>query len=211
MTADLGRRERKKLQTREALIAAAIRLFGERGFLGTTIEDLTEAVDVSPRTFFRYFSSKEDLLIADMATAIPLVREALAPARPGEPIIEAVRRATVALVRAFTAPESLAQRRLALSIAEVRGRMLEAHEQINQALVDELARRLSVDPDLDPRPRVVASIALGAVRAAVHAWVASGGHADPEVIVERTFDLVASGLAGANVLRPARAPMSGEA
>lgn len=194
MTSSLTRRERKKLQTHEALVAAGVRLFAERGFAGTTIEDITEAADTSPRTFFRYFLSKEDLLVADMSEAIPLVRQVIAPARADEPVLHAVRRVAIALTRTFTRPEALAQRRLIVAIPEVRRRMIENQERIDQALLEEIADRLGVDPEVDLRPRVASSVALGAVRAAVHAWVASDGKADPAEVVERTFDLLDAGL-----------------
>lgn len=195
MPGGTSRRERKKLQTREALIAAGVRLFGERGFAGTTIEDITDAADTSPRTFFRYFPSKEDLLVADMAAAVPQVHEEFTAAGEAETVLHAVRRVAIFLARTFTRPEELAQRRLMLSIPEVLGRMREIQERIDQAVVEEIARRLQVDPELDPRPRVAASVTLGAVRAAVHAWVASDGAVDPGEIVERSFDLFDAGLA----------------
>ncbi len=68
---------RKKERTRRQLAEAAAELFSERGYAGTTIDDIAAAVDVSPRTFFRYFPTKEDLVVAIGATSLDLFLEAL--------------------------------------------------------------------------------------------------------------------------------------
>src|SRR5437016_3464513 len=98
MNAELGLRERKKQRTRETIARAARELFAERGYHATTLPDIAEAADVSTRTIFAYFPSKEDILFSDF----PLMREALAQAladeRPeGEDALETVRKFILSL------------------------------------------------------------------------------------------------------------------
>ena len=200
----MDRRQRNKLRTREALVDAAVRLFSERGFDGTTIEDLADAADVSPRTFFRYFASKEDVLVADMPGYATLVERALAPTEVDEPVHVAIRRAVLALAEVFTAPDRLALTQLALSIPPVMGRVLESQARIEQAFVEGLAARLRVDPVKDPLPRAAAGAALGCVRAAVHVWVSSGGRADPVSVAAQTLDLLDVGLVSLRPGTPSR-------
>src|SRR6478752_7463936 len=79
----VSRRERKKEQTRQALRREALRLFGERGFDATTIQDITEAADVAPRTFFLHFSTKEDVLLGDARDGVAAFADML-HARPAD-------------------------------------------------------------------------------------------------------------------------------
>src|SRR5262245_48548508 len=95
---EVGRRERKKLQTRQALRAAAVRLFTERGFDATTVEDITEAADVAPRTFFLHFASKEDVLLDDGTALTRALVEAVAERPEAEPVFAAVRAAVLEVV-----------------------------------------------------------------------------------------------------------------
>src|SRR4051812_1834701 len=81
LIAGLGRRARKKQQTRDDLVAAAVKLFAERGFDETTTEDIAEAADVSQRTFFRHFPSKEAVLYGDEEAMEAAFRDAIV-ARP---------------------------------------------------------------------------------------------------------------------------------
>ena len=72
MPDELGRRERKKELTRQALVDAAVRLFTERGYDQTGVADIAEAADVSKRTFFLHFPTKEDVLLGDAGTRADL-------------------------------------------------------------------------------------------------------------------------------------------
>jgi AcrR family transcriptional regulator len=93
-----GRRERKKLATRAALETAALRLFTERGYERTTVEDIADAADVAVRTFFRYFSSKQHVLFGDVAhTIVGRLRAALADRPVDETPVRAVRAAMDAI------------------------------------------------------------------------------------------------------------------
>ena len=97
MNTQPGLRERKKQRTRETIARAAHELFAERGYHATTLPDIAEAADVSTRTIFAYFPSKEDILFSDF----PLMRDALTQAlveRPdGEDALETVRKFILSL------------------------------------------------------------------------------------------------------------------
>jgi AcrR family transcriptional regulator len=128
--ADLGLRERKKRRTRRALADAALRLFSERGYEQTTVADIAAAAEVSPRTFFGYFRSKEDVLFADTDERIELMRQALAEVPPGLPTGQALRQVAARVLTSSTGlfgpdPERATRVQLVLSRPELRARGLE--------------------------------------------------------------------------------------
>lgn len=88
-----GRWARRKEATRATIIAVARRLFDEQGFQATTVQQIAEAAEVSERTFFRYFESKEDLLLTDMVAVLDEVASCLAVRPLGEAPLEAVHQA----------------------------------------------------------------------------------------------------------------------
>ena len=88
-------RERKKLATRRSLRRIALDLVAERGFTHVTVEDIAEAADVSPRTFFNYFPSKEAALFGADPERIAELRLRVAHDAPGEPVLDALQHAAV--------------------------------------------------------------------------------------------------------------------
>jgi AcrR family transcriptional regulator len=92
-----GRRERRRAEIRERLFRAALRLFAERGYLETTVEDITEAADVGKGTFFNYFPTKEHVLATFGAERIAAIEKALEEAKRG-PALPALRRMAMDLV-----------------------------------------------------------------------------------------------------------------
>src|SRR5438445_5708626 len=91
MSTQPGLRERKKQRTRETIAQAAHELFAERGYHTTTLPDIAEAADVSTRTIFAYFPSKEDILFSDFPVMKDALAQALANRPEGEEALETVR------------------------------------------------------------------------------------------------------------------------
>lgn len=99
-----GLRERKKAKTRWTIQEHALRLFVQQGYEATTVEQVAEAAEVSPSTFFRYFPTKEDVVVQDAygPLTIALFREV----PPGTPLIGTLRQAVRTAFGGFTPPSS---------------------------------------------------------------------------------------------------------
>ncbi|MFG3440511.1 TetR/AcrR family transcriptional regulator [Nonomuraea sp. NPDC047897] len=82
----VGMRERKKQRTRRALIEAALRLFAEKGYEETTLAEIAAEADVSTRTFFSYFASKEDVVFFDSEVRMERILDLVAARKPDEPL-----------------------------------------------------------------------------------------------------------------------------
>ncbi|MEV5752066.1 TetR family transcriptional regulator [Actinoallomurus sp. NPDC052308] len=163
-----GRRERKKQRTREALVDSAFRLFAEKGFEATTVEEIADAVDVSSRTFFRYFASKEDVLLTFQDEQFGAMKEAFAARPADEPVITALRRASVSILRAcedgafgFDPERFGCIRQLMESSPAVFGSSLEHGQRKHAEMTRLVAERMGVDPVTDMRPHVVAAVVNG--------------------------------------------------
>ena len=189
------RRERKKQQTREALVHAALELFEAKGYEHTAVREITDAVDVSERTFFRYFASKEDLALSFVRDWADLVLEALAARPPEEEPLTALRRAFRESLSQVTADEDRPSFLSVLELIESSPTLLAAnlrHSHDHEALVRALARREGVDSDTDPRPRIIAALFAGVVSLALRDWRA-GGVGDTEALLA-AFDVYADQL-----------------
>jgi AcrR family transcriptional regulator len=195
--ATLGRRERKKLRTRQALAATALRLFAERGFEETTIEDITEAVDVSRRTFFRHFDSKEEVALPDKSELLGRLRQALAEHPASEPPLTSAREAILALAGALSEDSMdvvVLRARLLTTEPSLRGRSLERQSVWEDVIAEALATRWRVDPATDLRSRLVATTAVAALRAAFMVWVARGAAGDFRQAAAQALDLLEQGI-----------------
>jgi AcrR family transcriptional regulator len=171
--AEAGRRDRKKNETRQALRDAAHRLFAEKGFSRTTIDDITEAADVSRRTFFRYYASKDDLLRSDVSDLLPVMLGALRARPADEPPFAAILAALRTLIGP-DGPPSLAQS-LADPVSGLRARlsMIRMLAQWEQGIADMLLTREGIDAPVEEdrlRATVIACAATSALRAAAQVY-----------------------------------------
>jgi AcrR family transcriptional regulator len=204
-------RERKKLATRRLLRSAALDLVAERGLANVTVEDIAEAADVSPRTFFNYFPSKEAALFGgsdpDRASRL---RERVASEAPGEPALSALR--TVMAQDAEAIADELrslggdpADWLRRIKVAREDPQVLAAHAaqmaMIERAITEGLAIRLGVSPEADPYPRVLAVVAVGVTRACTTFWGGSGGAVQLSRLIDQAFGALADGLPESSPLR----------
>ncbi|MEV0322746.1 TetR/AcrR family transcriptional regulator [Streptomyces sp. NPDC050658] len=190
----LGLRERKKLKTRIAIREATYALIREQGYEATTVEQIAEAAEVSPSTVFRYFPTKEDIVLTDEYD--PLL-EAELRARPAdEPVGESLRQVLrKAVGLGFTEePEvSRLRTRLMIEVPAVRSRMLESMSVTGRMLCRVIAERTGRDAG-DLEVRVFSMALIGALTEATAYWAEREHQDDLAQLVDRTLDVLAEGF-----------------
>jgi AcrR family transcriptional regulator len=209
---DSSLRERKKRETRRRLRRVALGLFAERGYSNVTAEEIAEAAEVSTRTFFNYFPSKEAVLLSADPDRLQAVRESVMAAPAGTPAVEVLHAAMTAWAQEVVAqltelggdPDSWL-RRMKAARADLHLRTAQAAqmEAIERTIAGALAERLDVDPERDPYPTLLAVLASGMFRASLASWSASGGSVPLEQLVDLAFQAVADGLPETASLRHA--------
>ncbi|GAA2521327.1 TetR family transcriptional regulator [Streptomyces longisporus] len=171
-------RERKKQRTRDALLRAAVELFTTRGYEQTTVDDIAEAVDVSQRTFFRYFAGKEEAALALQELAVARFVEALRERPADEAPMAALRQAVLEgwdrlheVIEAVVPVELyLRMYRVIESTPVLLAAHLRRNEETEDAIARVLAEREGLDVDADPRPRLAVAIFGGVMRVTERQW-----------------------------------------
>ncbi|MGH9104905.1 MAG: TetR family transcriptional regulator [Acidimicrobiales bacterium] len=196
-------RERKKLATRRALRTIALDLVAERGFSNVTVEDIAEAADVSPRTFFNYFASKEEAILgADLQRAEALRRQLVDEPATASPL-EALRSVLLSEARVLSQeleqlggePAGWLRLMKAAQLDPHLGAARAAHmTTIERAVAAGVAERLGTDPDRDPYPVLLASTAVGVMRAVISIWVNLGGAISLDALVGAAFTALTNGF-----------------
>jgi AcrR family transcriptional regulator len=194
---ELGLRERKKQKTKRAVMDIALRLFAEKGFDATTVEEICAEAEISPSTFFRYFPTKEAAAFPDEEERIAVVEECLRERPEGEPLHATIRRSALLLVDHDLEAKGDFQARVELMAREpaILAYATRTQNEAAEIFTRILAEQLGVDPHTDLRPRLVVSAAFAAVGAAWTAWVNGEGGGDLRVLVNEAFDLIDAGVA----------------
>ncbi|WP_433260803.1 TetR/AcrR family transcriptional regulator [Micromonospora vinacea] len=190
-----GRRDRKKAQTRAALTAVALRLVAERGLEHVTVEEISEAADVSSRTFFNYFTCKDEALTDDPALDGKPVVARLAAVPAQVPALRAVRLALDEAIDTIQADRELWRLRLAVITQNpvLLPRLVSSNVATERAMVSVIATRLGVGPD-HGLPPLITAVTSAAFHTAMLRWAAGDDTRPLRDFVDEAFAAVAAGL-----------------
>lgn len=188
-----GLRERKKLKTRLAIQEHALRLFEQRGYDRTTVEQIAEAAEISPSTFFRYFPSKEDVVLFDALD--PWLIESFRRQPPELTPIAALRAALHEVFNSLSDDVVAEQRqraRLVLEVPALQAAWIGDIIRTAGFLQEMIAERVGKDPG-DPRVRVYTGAVMGAIMGAM-APMFEDPETDFVADVDAALDFLAEGL-----------------
>jgi AcrR family transcriptional regulator len=189
-----GLRERKKVRTRDAIRDAAHDLFVARGYAGTTVDDIAEAADVSPRTFFRYFANKEEVLFSQFDETLDLLGEFLDARPPTESVADSLRAASQEFASMGTAVgDDKAAFAVFNSTEALHARYLQSFFRLESLAAEWIASRIGRSPD-DGLPRTLAAVLASGARVALDVWVEQPGQ-DLQDLLEVPLAMIDSALA----------------
>lgn len=201
--AEIGRRERKKNETRAALREAALGQFAEKGFTETRIVDIAEAVDVSERTFFRYYQSKEDVAVAALRAWLERLFEGVEHA----PLSSTPREVVLSIIEQGRAgaypfgPEELRDIVAYSKFPEVQDYVARVIDGMRLRLIADAARRTATAPT-DPYPRVVGSVITAGCFAVFESLLLTGSVEGIWQTIADVLDRVVAEFAGLGEHRP---------
>jgi len=193
VTPKLGLRERKKAKTMASVQMHALRLFREKGYHTTTVEQIAEAAEISPSTFFRYFATKEDVILTDNYD--PLLITAFENQPPELSPLQAVRNAMISGITEITDEEwetTRQRNQLIMAVPELRAAALNNLTQMMQLLTEIVAKRAGRSPD-DLAVRTFAGVIVG-VNISVMDFSAEATKSEFAKLLGEALDVVGNGL-----------------
>jgi AcrR family transcriptional regulator len=191
-----GLRERKKAATRNALHEAALRLAAEHGLDRVSVDDIAARADVSPRTFFNYFATKDDAVLGLDPAGLRRTAQALADRPAGEPVVAAMRAVQREQAAEMARETELWPLRLRVIEANpvLVGRLVTHFGEADRALATAVAERTGTDVDADVLPTLLTLTSGAVLRTALHRWLTGGFTDSLPRLVDEAWDLVSAGL-----------------
>lgn len=181
-----GLRERKKRETRLRIAETGLKLFLANGYEGTTLDAIADEAGISRRTFFSYFKSKEDIVLAWQAGAWDAIRAALLEVSPDEVPLDAVRKTLVNHVSRYELDEMIAIDRLMRASETLMARKQAGYAAQEESLYATLCEVWRM-PQRRPALRIVAMVSMGAMRLAIDAWSKQSGKRGAADFLEDAF------------------------
>ena len=182
----VGLRERKRAETHARIQAEALRLFLERGFETTTLDDIAEASGVSRRSLFHYFESKEEIVLSARADFPNIIAQAVGRRPAGEPLLDMVENALIDTATRYGSTQTRDLSRLIRDTPALSAGEQAKYEHVERALAKALADRKDL-PEIDTACRVTAATAIGILKLAVESWLA-GNDSGPEQNFRAAFN-----------------------
>ncbi|MER6467429.1 TetR/AcrR family transcriptional regulator [Streptomyces collinus] len=193
-----GLRERKKIKTREAIRAATYALVREQGYDATTIDQIAERAEVSPSTVFRYFPTKEDIVLTDEFDLVVLDEIRQRPAEePWPDTIRYVVHRALELGSSEDEEVSRLRARLTVQVPAVRSRMMESMSATGRMLCGAIGERTGRDPG-SLEVRVYAMSLIGCLMETSIYWAENDHRDDLTALMDRALDVMERGLPGEN-------------
>ncbi|WP_459643405.1 TetR/AcrR family transcriptional regulator [Kineococcus sp. NUM-3379] len=186
--------DRSRRAACDEIVTVAMGLFLEKGFAATTIDDIAAAAGVSRRSVFRYFASKEDLVLGHLAAEGPALRATLEQRPADESAWTALLQTFLTLQRTAAPPDhQLKISGMVYGTPSLRARSVEKHLQWHDELVPDIRRRLIASgggPNVDLRARAVVAAAIACLDTAGEAWTVAKGEPDLGDLLTDAFDAV---------------------
>jgi AcrR family transcriptional regulator len=197
--ADLSqlRRDRRRQEMRDEIARAALELFEARSFDEVSVDEIAAAVEVSQRTFFRYFDSKQDVLFADHEERISELQELLEGRPASERVLDTIRAAlaeSVAIYDGAAAKEIFRRMAVVGSSPTLTAYSMALQADWEAVISRHVSRRLPDGAGRDLRAAVISGASMAAMRVAIAQWRASNGKRSYADLLGATFDVLDGGL-----------------
>jgi AcrR family transcriptional regulator len=193
---ELSPRDRRRTKLVAQIERTALSLFVKRGISAVTVDEIADAADISRRTFFRYFASKEDLLLGDRQRYDESLARVVAKEQPSQSAVRMLRDILVEMSHEVEAEADTARLRLELfrKYPEEMSGAFEQQRAWSSTFMGMVARRMGIDDPRDMRPALIVRVMISAANVALHNWFARGAEQPLHELVEAALDQTIAGL-----------------